>query len=221
MVNAAKPIKHGRRVWWWWEGGAESRVPQRAALCGLLSCCSVSLVCVWPSNGTRPYKRTSLVFCTLLYECLALFLVHPPGASQQNTLFQTNSRQTQTLHSIMTSGEHSNGVAPVSELNLERWGIKERGHGWEQKRAELLGGAGGAVGRHEQGRQKTSGSILKTFSRKNIERNTLLTSNIGLFLQDSCNFLYLNIFLCKLGVNDTNVLCSWHKLPQLLKVKTL
>ncbi|KAG8014227.1 ADP-ribosylation factor, partial [Nibea albiflora] len=47
-------------------------------------------------------------------------VMHPPGASQQNTLFQTNSRQTQTLHSIMTSGEHSNGIAPVRELNLER-----------------------------------------------------------------------------------------------------
>lgn len=38
-------------------GSRESRVPRRAALCGLLSCCSVSLVCVWQSNGTRPYKK--------------------------------------------------------------------------------------------------------------------------------------------------------------------
>ena len=121
VVYAAKPIKHGRRVWWWWrERESETWVPHGVALSGLLSCCSISLVCVWRSNGTRPQKRTSLVFCTLLYECLALFLMHPPGASQQNTLFQTNSRQMQTLHSIMTSGEHSNGIAPVRELDLER-----------------------------------------------------------------------------------------------------
>lgn len=54
-----------------------------------------------------------------------LFFSAPPGASQQNTLFQTNSREMQTLHSIMTSEEHSNGITPVRELNLERWGIKE------------------------------------------------------------------------------------------------
>lgn len=64
-----------------------------------------------------------------------LFLVHPPGASQQNTPFQTNSRQTQTLHSIMTSVEHSNGIAPVRELNLDRWGIKERWRDWEKDKS--------------------------------------------------------------------------------------
>lgn len=78
MVNAAKPIKHGRRVWWWWKGReSETWVPHRVALSSLLSCCSISLVCVWRSNGTRPYKRTRLVFCTLLYECLALFSAPP------------------------------------------------------------------------------------------------------------------------------------------------
>ncbi|KAM7379467.1 hypothetical protein PAMP_005014 [Pampus punctatissimus] len=59
-------------------------------------------------------------FFALFFMNGLLFLVHPPGASQQKTPFQTNSRQMQTLHSIMTSGEHSNGIAPVGELNLER-----------------------------------------------------------------------------------------------------
>lgn len=63
-----------------------------------------------------------------------LFFSAPPGAGQQNTLFQSNSRQMQTLHSIMTSGEHSNGIAPVRKLNLERWGIKERWHDQEKEK---------------------------------------------------------------------------------------
>jgi hypothetical protein len=125
MVNAARPVKHGGRVVVVDPEGSLSWVPYRVALSGLLSCCSEmqgGCVCVCVCGGpdaARPYKkkkRTSLDFCTPLCECLALFLVHPPGASQQNTLFQSNSRQMQTLHSIMTSGVHSNGVLPVAAL---------------------------------------------------------------------------------------------------------
>lgn len=49
-----------------------------------------------------------------------LFLVRPPGARQQNTLFQTDSRQMQTLHPIMAGGEHSNGIAVVREPDGEQ-----------------------------------------------------------------------------------------------------
>lgn len=59
-------------------------------------------------------------FFALFFLNALLFFSAPPGASQQNTLFQTNSREMQTLHSIMTSEEHSNGITPVRELNLER-----------------------------------------------------------------------------------------------------
>lgn len=59
-------------------------------------------------------------FFALFFMNALLFFSAPPGASQQNTLFQTNSRQMQTLHSIMTSGEHSNGIAPVREANIAR-----------------------------------------------------------------------------------------------------
>ena len=36
----------------------------------------------------------------------------------------------------MTSGEHSNGVAPVRELNLGWWGIKQRWHDWEREKEQ-------------------------------------------------------------------------------------
>lgn len=110
------------------EGGFESWVPRRVALCGLLPCCSISMVCVWRSNGTGSYKKDQPGFLHSSLRMPCSFLVHPPGAGQQNTLFQANSRQTQTLHSIMTSGEHSNGITPVRELNLQRLGIKEHWH---------------------------------------------------------------------------------------------
>lgn len=169
MVNAARPIKHGRKVWWWWKGRElESWVPHRAALCGLLSCCSVSLVCVWQSNGTRPYKRTSRFLHSSLWMPCS-FLVHPPGASQQNTLFQTNSRQMQTLHSIITSGEHSNGIALVRELNLHGEGLRSAGMIEKRKGLKLRSSARGTVGwrtcaRTEKGVKEHLRNISRTLA---------------------------------------------------------
>lgn len=133
---------------------------------------SAWFVCGGP-NGTLPYKRTSLVFCTLLCECLALFSA-PPGASQQNALFQTNSRQMQTLHSIMTSGVHSNGISPARELNLRQGRTKGHWHDREKKRnrscwvvreAQWEGG--------EVLWRKASGNIWEDFQQRRQHRGTL------------------------------------------------
>lgn len=98
MVNAAMPVKHGWRVWLCCEGREQSPGLLLGFHCVASSPAAPSsrFVCGAP-NGAGSYKRTSLVFCTLLYECLALFSAPPRCQAAEYPLsdrFKANANTT-------------------------------------------------------------------------------------------------------------------------------
>lgn len=92
------PVKHGWRVWLCCEGREQSPGLLLGFHCVASSPAAPSsrFVCGAP-NGAGSYKRTSLVFCTLLYECLALFSAPPRCQAAEYPLsdrFKANANTT-------------------------------------------------------------------------------------------------------------------------------
>lgn len=69
-------------------------------------------------------KGPACFFALFLMNALLFFSAPPQVPASRIPSFRPIQGKCKH-YTIMTSGEHSNGITPVSELNLERWGIME------------------------------------------------------------------------------------------------
>lgn len=145
MVNAAMPIKHGRRVWLCCEGREQSPGLLLGLHCVASSPAAPSsrFVCGSP-NGAGSYKRTSLVFCTLLYECLALFSAPPRCQAAEYPLseqFKANANTTPYYGRWRAFQWYCTGQGAGRRAGK---GLRSDGMTGKQKGSLLLSGARGS-----------------------------------------------------------------------------
>lgn len=139
------PIKHGWRVWLCCEGREQSPGLLLGFHCVASSPAAPSsrFVCGGP-NGAGSYKRTSLVFCTLLYECLALFSAPPRCQAAEYPLsdqFKANANTTPYYGRWRAFQWYCTGQGAGRRAGK---GLRSDGMTGKQKGSLLLSGASGS-----------------------------------------------------------------------------